>query len=166
MTWKGEGGRRGERGAGGGWEKLRCGQSVVVGRFLPEVKSGARVGVFTLACLRLSRTPHALHSVLGPSGPLRHSGVVCVLQCAHRLPGMPGSIPVAGTSNSSIPNSMVSLILCYGEVGRRRGSEMRLGTGVWEEPHAKQGEAAAPPTGGAAGKGGGRGHSCGDKPRN
>ena len=28
---------------------------------------------------------------LGTSGPLRHSGVVCVLQCAQRLPGMPGS---------------------------------------------------------------------------
>ena len=48
-----------------------------------------------LACRRLSRTPHALHSVLAPSGPLRHKGVVCVLQCAQRLPAMPGRSPVS-----------------------------------------------------------------------
>ena len=53
-----------------------------------------------MACRRLSRTPHALHSVLGPSGPLRHSGVVCVLQCAQRLPGMPGRRPELPTSSS------------------------------------------------------------------
>mmetsp|Transcript_13411 Transcript_13411/g.57153 ORF Transcript_13411/g.57153 Transcript_13411/m.57153 type:complete len:229 (-) Transcript_13411:306-992(-) len=33
-----------------------------------------------------NRTPHALHSVLGPSGPLRHSGVFCVRQFAHVTP--------------------------------------------------------------------------------
>mmetsp|Transcript_1834 Transcript_1834/g.8194 ORF Transcript_1834/g.8194 Transcript_1834/m.8194 type:complete len:204 (-) Transcript_1834:86-697(-) len=54
---------------------------------------------FCLACRLLSRTPHALQSVLGPSGPLRHSGVVCVLQCAQRLPGIPGRSPSCdGTS--------------------------------------------------------------------
>ena len=47
-----------------------------------------------MACRLLSRTPHALQSVLGPSGPLRQSGVVCVLQCAQRFPGMPGKEPV------------------------------------------------------------------------
>ena len=52
-----------------------------------------------MACRLLSRTPHALQSVLGPSGPLRQSGVVCVLQCAQRLPGMPGRSPSCdGTS--------------------------------------------------------------------
>ena len=34
----------------------------------------------------LNRTPHALQSVLGPSGPLRHSGVFCVRQLAHVTP--------------------------------------------------------------------------------
>ena len=46
---------------------------------------------FALACLLLSLTPHALHNVFGPSGPFRHNGVVCVLQCAHRFPATPGN---------------------------------------------------------------------------
>ena len=56
------------------------------------------------ACRRLSRTPHALHSVFGPSGPFLHSGVVCVLQCAHRFPGIPGrrSSPLGACVGTSV----------------------------------------------------------------
>mmetsp|Transcript_2134 Transcript_2134/g.8227 ORF Transcript_2134/g.8227 Transcript_2134/m.8227 type:complete len:213 (-) Transcript_2134:238-876(-) len=61
-----------------------------------------------LACRRLSRTPHALHSVLAPPGPLRHKGVVCVLQCAHLLPGMPGNRALASPPE---PMSMVVAML-------------------------------------------------------
>ena len=64
-----------------------------------KIFQGCGEGGRTLACRLLSRTPHALQSVLGPSGPLRHSGVVCVLQCAQRLPGIPGRSPSCdGTS--------------------------------------------------------------------
>mmetsp|Transcript_7823 Transcript_7823/g.28569 ORF Transcript_7823/g.28569 Transcript_7823/m.28569 type:complete len:209 (-) Transcript_7823:404-1030(-) len=34
----------------------------------------------------LNRTPHALHSVFGPSGPFLHSGVFCVRQLKHTFP--------------------------------------------------------------------------------
>jgi hypothetical protein len=34
----------------------------------------------------LYRTPHALHSVLGPMGPVLHCGVLSVSQCTHRRP--------------------------------------------------------------------------------
>lgn len=32
----------------------------------------------------LNLTPHALHSVFGPSGPVRHCGVFSDAQCVHR----------------------------------------------------------------------------------
>ena len=38
------------------------------------------------AASSLYLTPHALHRVFGPSGPLRHSGVFCVRQLAHTFP--------------------------------------------------------------------------------
>ena len=57
-----------------------------------------------MACRLLSRTPHALQSVLGPSGPLRHSGVVCVLQCAQRLPGIPRQEPVVRRNLHNLRN--------------------------------------------------------------
>lgn len=76
-------------------EKIYAGASSVIKGFSRVAEGGER----TLACRLLSRTPHALQSVLGPSGPLRHSGVVCVLQCAQRLPGIPGRSPSCdGTS--------------------------------------------------------------------
>jgi hypothetical protein len=37
-----------------------------------------------LPCVQ--RMPHALHSVLGPTGPLRHWGVLLDPQCAHARP--------------------------------------------------------------------------------
>ncbi|GJN41323.1 hypothetical protein PR202_gn00679 [Eleusine coracana subsp. coracana] len=37
----------------------------------------------------LNLTPHALHSVLGPSGPCRHCGVSSDAQCVHRRRGGP-----------------------------------------------------------------------------
>ena len=67
-----------------------------------------------LACRRLSRTPHALHSVLAPPGPLRHKGVVCVLQCAHLLPGMPGNRALAS------PPEPMSMVCRVGEGRGRR----------------------------------------------
>ena len=36
----------------------------------------------------LNRTPHALHSVFGPMGPVRHCGVFSEAQWRHFLPGV------------------------------------------------------------------------------
>ena len=51
----------------------------------------------------LNRTPHALQSVLGPSGPLRHSGVFCVRQLAHVTPARGAGSAEADASARSAP---------------------------------------------------------------
>ena len=50
----------------------------------------------------MCRTPHALHSVFGPSGPLRQRGVFCVLQFAQVTPARGGGAPSSSAAKRRV----------------------------------------------------------------
>lgn len=68
----------------------------------------------------MNRTPQALHSVFGPSGPVRHCGVFSEAQWVHLR--TPPTTPTAGTASLLLLLLAPPVITCAG-VGKSEEDE-------------------------------------------
>ncbi|WVZ55446.1 hypothetical protein U9M48_006106 [Paspalum notatum var. saurae] len=96
------------------WE-LECSSAEKVGLLMGRYSGNSRPD--------LKRTPHALHSVLGPAGPCRHCGVSTDAQCVHRRRGASPAAAAAGGSTGGTLHGAVTR--------RRRRKPLVLGPTAW-----------------------------------